>query len=89
MLRNIHILNKCCPAVLLSFLINPEKKCIMASSKILSCTTLFNMDNNQKYFLSSKSEWFLKDHVTLKTGDNDAGDSALIAEINYIFNIFK
>ncbi len=36
------------------------------STKILSSTILFNIDN----FLSTKSslEWFLKDHVTLKTG---------------------
>ncbi len=25
-------------------------------------------DNNKKYFLSGILEWFLKDHVTLKTG---------------------
>jgi len=29
---------------------------------------VFSIDNNQNCFLSSKSSWFLKDHVTLKTG---------------------
>ncbi len=27
-----------------------------------------NIANTQKYFLSSKSAWFMNDHVTLKTG---------------------
>ncbi len=40
--------------------------------------TVFNIDNNQKCFLSSKSaNWFLKDHVTLKTG-------VMISGIHYI-----
>ncbi len=29
---------------------------------------VFNTDNNKKHFLSTILEWFLKDHVTLKTG---------------------
>ncbi len=29
--------------------------------------TAFNINNNKKCFLSSKSEWSLNDHVTLKT----------------------
>jgi len=36
--------------------------------KILSSTTVFNIDNKKKCFLSSKSAYQLKDHVTLKTG---------------------
>jgi len=31
-------------------------------------TTVFSIDNNMKCILSSKSAWFLKDHMTLKTG---------------------
>jgi len=38
------------------------------STKILGLTIVFNIDNNKKCFLSTKSaELFLKDHVTLKT----------------------
>ncbi len=36
--------------------VNPEKmKCITVSTKILISITVFNIDNNQKCFLSSKS----------------------------------
>ncbi len=36
----------------------------------LDASSVFNTEYNQKCFLGSKytSEWFLKDHVTLKTG---------------------
>jgi len=36
--------------------------------KIYSSTTVFNIDYNHKCFLCILLEWFLKDHVTLKTG---------------------
>ncbi len=51
-------------AVLLNFIFIKE------SSKILSSTTVFNINNNYKYLLITKSalEGFLKNHVTLKTG---------------------
>ncbi len=51
---------------------NPEKK----------CSQLFNIDNkdSQKSFLSSKSELFLKDHLTLKTG---------VMMLNYILKCFQ
>ncbi len=39
---------------------------ITVSTKILSSSAVHN--NNKKCFLSTKSVWFLKDHVTLKTG---------------------
>jgi len=32
-------------------------KCITVSTKILSSTTIFNIDNNKKCFLSSKSAY--------------------------------
>ncbi len=39
---------------------------------------VFNIDNNKKCFLSTKSaEWFLKDHVALKTGVMADEESAL------------
>ncbi len=42
------------------------------STKILSSTTVFNIDNNNKKKVLEQQisilEWFLKDHVTLKTG---------------------
>ncbi len=34
-------------------------------------------------------EWFLKDHVTLKTGVIDAENSALITGINYILKYIQ
>uniref|UniRef100_A0A8C2JNV1 Tubulin--tyrosine ligase-like protein 5 n=1 Tax=Cyprinus carpio TaxID=7962 RepID=A0A8C2JNV1_CYPCA len=37
--------------------VNPEIKCITVSTKILCSTTVFNIDNNQKCFLSSKSSY--------------------------------
>jgi len=40
---------------------------IMVSIKILSSTTVFKTDNNQKFI--SILEWFLWDHVTLNTGE--------------------
>ncbi len=48
------------------------------STKIASKTIVFNIDNNKKCFLSSILEWFLKDHVTLKT------NLLWITEIKYI-----
>jgi len=40
---------------------------IMVSIKILTSTTVFKTDNNQKFI--SILEWFLWDHVTLNTGE--------------------
>jgi len=45
--------NKCCYFELSTN--QRMKKCIMVSTKILSSTTVFNIDNNKKCFLSSKS----------------------------------
>ncbi len=50
-------------ADLLNFLLICESwkiKCITVSTKILCSTTVFNIDNNQKCFLSSILLWFLK-----------------------------
>jgi len=38
----------------------------MVSTKALSNTTVLNTDNNYRCYLSTKSAWFLKDHVTLQ-----------------------
>jgi len=35
---------------------------------MVSDTTVFNIDNNPKCFLSIKPAYLLKDHVTVKTG---------------------
>jgi len=35
------------------------------STKTLSSTNVFNIDNNKKGFLSSKLEWFLNDNLTI------------------------
>ncbi len=39
---------------------NPEKLNVSVSTKILGSITVFNIDNNQKCFLSSILQWFLK-----------------------------
>ncbi len=50
--------------------------------KILNSTAVFNIDDGKKLFLRTKSplEWFLKDHVTLKTKVMAAENSALPSE---------
>jgi len=45
------IYNKCCSFELLSVIR------LSVSTKILSSTTVFNIDNNKKCFLSSKSSY--------------------------------
>ncbi len=67
--------------------LNPEKiKCITVSTKILGSTTVFNIDNNNKCFLSSKSAYYYDFWRSCDTEDcsNDAENTALITEINYI-----
>jgi len=54
---------------------------ITVFTKILNSSTIFNIDNLQKI---SILEWFLKDHVTLKTGVMMLKISFAITEINYI-----
>ncbi len=47
---------------------------------MLSSTTVFNINNNKKCLFLT---WFLKDHVTLKTGAIAAENSFATIEINY------
>ncbi len=66
--------------------VSPKKiKCIMVSTQILCSTTVFNIDNNQKCFLSSKSVYVYDFWRSCDTEDwsNDAENTALITEINY------
>ncbi len=61
------------------------KKSTMVSTKILSSTTDFKIDNSSNFFLAPN----LKDHVTLKTGVMAAEDLAFaITGINYIIKFF-
>ncbi len=62
------------------------KKCIMDFTKILNCTTIFNIDKNKKCLKHQISilEWFLKDHVTLKTGVMMLKIQLCFTGINYI-----
>ncbi len=48
--------------------------------------TIFNTDNNEKYFLSSKSAYYYDFWRSCDTDDcsNDAENTDLITEINYI-----
>ncbi len=75
-------------AVLLNFLFICESwkiKCITGSTKILGSITVFNTDNNQKLFLSSKSAYYYDFWRSCDTEDwsNDAENTDLITEINY------
>ncbi len=55
------------------------------STKILCMKIVFNIDNNQKCFLSSKSAYYYDFWRSCDTEDcsNDAENTALITEINY------
>ncbi len=69
-------------AVLLNFLFICESwkiKSITVSTKILCSTTVSNIDNNQKYFLSSKSAYYYDFWRSCDTEDwsNDAENSAV------------
>ncbi len=59
---------------------------LLLSIKILGSTTVFNIDNNHKCFLSSKSAYYYDFWRSCDTEDwsNDAENTALITEINYI-----
>ncbi len=52
---------------------------IKVSANILSSTAVFNIDNNSKYFLSSKSAYYVISEGSCDTEDwsNDAENSAL------------
>ncbi len=64
MLQKVYISNECC-----SFELSiPQRKCIMVSTKILSSTTVFSIDNNQKCFFNQYIVMISEDHETLKTG---------------------
>ncbi len=54
--------------------------------KILGCITVFNIDNNQKFFLSNKSVYYYDFWRSCDTEDwsNDAENTALIIEKKYL-----
>ncbi len=58
---------------------------LMNKSLFLSSTFFFNIDNNHKCFLSSKSAYYYDFWRSCDTEDwsNDAENTALITEINY------
>ncbi len=59
---------------------------ISVSTEILCGMTVFNIDNNQKCVLSSKSAYYYDFWKSRDTEDlsNDAENTDLITEINYI-----
>ncbi len=77
-------------AVLLDFYssVNPENKMYQFPQKE---KTVFNIDNNQKCFLSSKSAYYYDFWRSCDTEDwsNDAENTALITEINYSLTIYS
>ncbi len=69
--------------IILNFLFICESwkiKCVTVSTKTL---TVFNIDNNQKCFLSSKSAYYYDFWRITEECSNDAENTALITEINY------
>ncbi len=58
----------------------------MYCTKILCSTAVFNIDNNQKCLFSSKSVYYYDFWRSCDTEDwsNDAENTDLITEINYI-----
>ncbi len=81
MLQNIHVYKKCCSFELYIHLF----------TKLLGSTTVFNIDNNQKCFLSSKSVYYYDFWRSCDTEvwSNDAENSVLITEINYILTLYS
>ncbi len=77
--QNISISNKCC------YFESWKIKCITVSTKLLCSTIVFNIDNNQKCVLSSKSAYYYDFWRSCDTEywSNDAENTALITEINY------
>ncbi len=65
-------------AVVLNFLFIKESWKILLNHKILRSTTVFNIDNNQKCFLSSKSVYYYDFWRSCDTEDwsNDAENTA-------------
>jgi len=70
-------------AAFLNFLFNKE-------SIVIDNKELFIIDNNQKCFLSSKSAYYYDFWRSCDTEDwsNDAENTALITEINYILTYY-
>ncbi len=64
--------------------VNPGNENV--SQKKIQQHNVFNIDNNQKCFLSSKSSYYYDFWRSCDTEDwsNDAENTALITEINYI-----
>ncbi len=81
-LQNIYISNKCCSIELSIHLWILNNKIHHGFHKNIN---VFNIDNNQKCFLSSKSEYYYDFWRSCDTEDwsNDAENTALITEINY------
>ncbi len=56
-------------------------------------STILNSDNNNNKMFREQQisvlEWFLKGHVTPKTGGNNAENLALITEISYMLKYIK
>ncbi len=65
-------------------------KCIMFFTKILSSTTVFNVDNNKKCFLSSKSAYYNDFCRNMWHWSNGCWNfSCINPGINYIFKYIK
>ncbi len=87
MLQKISILIKCCSYELFIHLLILNNKMYNGFHKKILCSiTVFNIDNNQTCFLSSKSSYYNDFWRSCDTEDwsNDDENTDLSTEINYI-----
>ncbi len=76
---------KICSSNCLNFVL--VKKVSRFSQTYEAAQQFSSMDNNQKCFLSSRSD-HIRGSCDAEDWSNDAGNSALITEINDIYSIF-
>jgi len=69
---------------------NPKKKCIMVSTNILSITTVFNIDNNQKCFFQAGNQHIRMISCDTVDWSNDADvmlKNIILKYIKYNYNL--
>ncbi len=84
MLKKMCISNKCWLLIKESL-----KKYCSFHKKILSSTNVFSIDNNENSFLGSILEWFLRDHMTLKTGVMASKSHLCFLELDYMLLLWE
>ncbi len=85
-IQKISISNKCGSFELSIHLWILKKKCVSVYTKILCSTTVFNINNNQKRFLSRKSAYYYDFWRSCDPEDwsNDAGNTEINNTLTHI-----